>query len=148
MDLSSWIPAGLLPKYLLLMSIVSVGNSIQAYMTTKNTKEVYRTQLTGPTQVTALQSRTFGTWTLTAAVVRLYGAYNIQNPPVYGLVQLTFLIALVHFGLEWQYYKCTSWGRGSAGPIIIAPLSIIWLAAQKSYYLHNAVMHHQVLEAL
>ncbi|POV99465.1 hypothetical protein PSTT_13765 [Puccinia striiformis] len=31
-------------------------------------------------KLTALQSRYFATWTVTAGVVRLYASYNISNP--------------------------------------------------------------------
>ncbi|EAT79072.1 hypothetical protein SNOG_13625 [Parastagonospora nodorum SN15] len=76
---------GLLPKWLLFTAIVSVGNSIQAYSTLAFTSRVYNpTSIdpppTTPKHVTALSSRTFGTWTFLAAVIRMYAAYNIENP--------------------------------------------------------------------
>jgi hypothetical protein len=63
---------------------MSVGNSIQAYSTLHFTSRVYNpTPIdpppTTPKHVTALSSRTFGTWTFMAAVIRLYAAYNITN---------------------------------------------------------------------
>jgi hypothetical protein len=66
---------------------MSVGNSIQAYTTLHFTSRVYNpTPIdpppTTPKHVTALSSRTFGTWTFMAAVIRLYAAYNITNPAV------------------------------------------------------------------
>jgi hypothetical protein len=68
-------------------SLISVGNSIQAYSTLQFTSRVYNPSPidpppTTPKHVTALQSRTFGTWTFLAALIRLYAAYNIENPVV------------------------------------------------------------------
>ncbi|KAG6836825.1 hypothetical protein H0H93_002671 [Arthromyces matolae] len=45
-------------------------------MTLKLTRRIYNVK---PNTVTALQARTFGAWTLTSAVIRLYAAYNIHN---------------------------------------------------------------------
>jgi hypothetical protein len=66
-------------------AIISIGNSIQAYSTLTFTSRVYNpTPIdpppTVPKHVTALSSRTFGTWTFLAAVIRMYAAYNIENP--------------------------------------------------------------------
>jgi hypothetical protein len=65
-------------------ALVSVGNSIQAYTTLHFTSRVYNpTPIDPPPQtpkhVTGLSSRTFGTWTFLASVIRLYAAYNITN---------------------------------------------------------------------
>jgi hypothetical protein len=65
-------------------AVVSIGNSIQAYTTLKFTSRVYNPTSIDPPpvtpkHVTALSSRTFGTWTVLAAVIRMYAAYNITN---------------------------------------------------------------------
>jgi hypothetical protein len=65
-------------------ALMSVGNSIQAYSTLHFTSRVYNPTSIDPPpavpkHVTGLSSRTFGTWTFMAAVIRLYAAYNITN---------------------------------------------------------------------
>ncbi|KAF3043781.1 ergosterol biosynthesis protein [Didymella heteroderae] len=90
--LSSWIPPaeGLLPKWLLFVSLVSTLNSIQAYSTLAYTSRVYNpTPLDPPARkpdhVTWLSSRTFGTWTFLTSVIRFYAAYHINEPAFYQL---------------------------------------------------------------
>ncbi|KAF3924730.1 hypothetical protein AA313_de0208314 [Arthrobotrys entomopaga] len=102
-SLLSYLPQtpGLLPKFLLFVSIVSVANSFQCYATLKFTKRVYSGK---PFEVNGLSSRTFGTWTLLAALIRFYAAYNINNGPVYDICIGTFALAGWHFGTEWLYF--------------------------------------------
>jgi hypothetical protein len=116
---------------------VSIGNSIQAYVSLGPTQKVY----TGPTSdskaspVTALSARTFGTWTLLASVVRLYAAYNIDNKPVYEIAFWTYVIAAGHFFSEWLVFGSTRMGKGLAGPAIVSTVSIAWMILQKEFYL-------------
>ena len=130
-------PSPFLPSKLLKInnsiqvSLTSIGNTIQAYMTTKNTREVYVTS--GP-ETTALSSRLFGTWTVVSAVVRLYAAYNISNPQLYQLAIWSYAIAWVHFMSEWTVFKTVAWGRGLAGPVLISTGSLIWMVSQWGYY--------------
>lgn len=111
----SFLPQGegWLPSWLLLLSVVSVGNTIQAYMTTKNTREV---------------------WTIVSAVIRLYAAYNISNPQLYQLAIWAYAIAWGHFVSEWLIFKTAAWGRGLAGPIFISTGSLVWMLSQWGYY--------------
>ena len=113
------------------VSLTSFGNTIQAYLTTKNTREVY--VQSGP-ETTALSSRLFGTWTIVSAVVRLYAAYNISNPQVYQLAIWAYAIAWVHFMSEWMVFKTAAWGRGLAGPAFISTGSLVWMFSQWDYY--------------
>ncbi|KAH0155109.1 hypothetical protein KCU86_g20753, partial [Aureobasidium melanogenum] len=87
---------GLLPKWIFFISIVSLGNSIQAYLSLGPTQKVYCGSKTVPagvpastvpstSPVTPLSARTFGTWTAITAIVRLYAAYNINSKPMYEL---------------------------------------------------------------
>ncbi|KAL5117120.1 ergosterol biosynthesis protein [Pleosporales sp. CAS-2024a] len=85
--LTSLLPPtpGLLPQWLFFTALISIGNSIQAYSTLKLTSRVYNpTPIdpppTTPKHVTALSSRLFGTWTFLASVIRIYAAYNVENP--------------------------------------------------------------------
>jgi hypothetical protein len=66
-------------------AVISVFNSVQAYSTLALTSRVYNPSSIDPPpkvpkHVTGLSSRTFGTWTFLAAVIRLYAAYNITDP--------------------------------------------------------------------
>lgn len=137
------------------MSTISLGNCIQSYSTLQFTRQVYSgsspssssasysynnsnsnsNKSSTPTpQVTALQSRTFGTWTLLSAIIRLYAAYNINNPVVYQLALWTYVIAWGHFVTEWLVFGSAKWGRGLAGPVIVANLSVGWMVAGWGFY--------------
>jgi len=145
--LTSYIPQheGLLPKWLLLVSIISVGNSMQAYLTTSYSSQVYL----GPpisskpataydpapnSPVTPLSSRTFGTWTLIQSLIRLYAAYYIDNAQIYQMAFLTYLVAWCHFMSEWQVFGTARWGKGLAGPVIISTGSLVWMWMQWGFY--------------
>lgn len=142
------------------LAIVSVGNSIQAYSTLANTREVYAGSSPNPTTsspgkantslpdgvpartipsehaspVTPLSARTFGTWTLLASLVRLYGAYHIHEPAVYELCIWTYVIAWGHFMSEWWVFGSARWTRGLAGPVVIANVSLVWMLMQWGWY--------------
>ncbi|KAK4554462.1 ergosterol biosynthesis protein [Recurvomyces mirabilis] len=150
--LSSYLPPhdGSLPYWLLFVSIVSIGNSAQAYLSLAGTREVYA----GPAQsipsgipastisktrqnnspVTELSARTFGTWTALSSIIRLYTAYNIHDPLIYQLCLWTYAIAFAHFTSEWLVFGTARWGRGLAGPIFIATGTLTWMLTQWSYY--------------
>ncbi|KAK9450130.1 uncharacterized protein V1518DRAFT_413066 [Limtongia smithiae] len=126
---------GLLPKWLLFISAVSVFNSAQSYFGGLHlTRRVYD----GPAAtagVTGLSARTFGTWTFITSVVRFYGAYHLNDPAVFSLTYATFIVALVHFSSEWLIYKTTKFGKGLLGPLIVSTTSLVWLTLQKEFYL-------------
>ncbi len=67
---------GLLPKWLLFISVVSVFNSAQTYSGIELTQKVYEGK---PHQVTELSARTFGTWTLVSCIIRGYAAYYLND---------------------------------------------------------------------
>ncbi|KAJ6172074.1 Ergosterol biosynthetic protein 28 [Penicillium chermesinum] len=85
---------GLLPKWLVIVSVVSAVNSLQAYASADYTSKLYTN---GTRPVEALSGRVFGTWTFLSAVVRFTAAYNIDNPVAYNLAMWTYGIALTHF---------------------------------------------------
>ncbi|KAI9747755.1 MAG: ergosterol biosynthesis protein [Lichina confinis] len=122
---------GLLPKWLLLVSIVSALNSVQAYSTLSYTKRVYSA---APEQVTGLSGRTFGTWTFLSSVIRLYAAYDISNPTLYQLAFATYAVAFVHFVGEWRLFKTAAWGSGLAAPIFVATGTLTWMLLQRNFY--------------
>ncbi|CAD0094648.1 unnamed protein product [Aureobasidium vineae] len=136
---------GLLPKWIFFISIVSLGNSIQAYLSLGPTQKVYCGSKTVPagvpastvpnaSPVTPLSARTFGTWTAITAIVRLYAAYNINTKPMYELAFWTYIVAFTHFMSEWLVFGSTRWGKGLAGPAIVATTSLIWMYTQWDYY--------------
>ena len=87
------------------------------------------------TEVTTLSSRTFGTWTFLAAIVRVYAAYNIATPALYDLCLWSYVIAFAHFFSEWLFFKTARLGEGLLGPVLVSTLSILWMALQREAYL-------------
>ncbi|KAF2637547.1 ergosterol biosynthesis protein-like protein [Massarina eburnea CBS 473.64] len=160
---STYLPAfeGHLPLWMLFTSIISVGNSIQAYKTVHFTARVYNPNPDNsrapsnipsngssttpkpekppvgeiPSQVTPLSSRTFGTWTLLASIIRLYGAYYINNKAVYELAMCAYAVAWVHFVAEWRIYGTTRLGVPLGGPLVISTGTLIWMFLMKDFYL-------------
>ncbi|CBX90858.1 hypothetical protein IAQ61_002331 [Plenodomus lingam] len=137
----SYLPQaeGLLPKWLLFVALISTANSLQAYTTLTFTSRVYNpTPIdpppTTPKHVTALSSRTFGTWTLLTSLVRLYAAYHINEPAMYQLAMWTYGVAWLHFMSEWLVFGTTRWGRPLAGPVLVANGSLIWMLLQWGWY--------------
>jgi hypothetical protein len=44
-------------------------------------------------------------------------------------------LAGAHFTSEWLVYKTVKFGKGLAGPLITASLTITWMILQKDFYL-------------
>ncbi|KAE8443893.1 hypothetical protein EG329_001302 [Mollisiaceae sp. DMI_Dod_QoI] len=148
--ISTYLPQhpGLLPQWLLLVSLISVGNSIQAYTTLTFTSRVYAgwapskptpaknksPSTTSTSPATPLSSRTFGTWTLIQSIVRLYAAYHISNPQIYEMAFLTYAVAWLHFMSEWWVFGSARWGAGLAGPVFVASGSLVWMWLQWGFY--------------
>ena len=127
---------GILPHWLLFISVVSIFNSLQTYLSSdlSLTKRVYETAPAD--QVTHLSARTFGTWTFMVSIVRFYGAYHlVGNPQIYQLCQWTFAVAGFHFVTEWLVYRTCKLGKGLAGPLIVSTSSLVWMFTQKDFYL-------------
>jgi hypothetical protein len=124
------------------VSLVSVLNSVQAYISLAPTRKVYpgpspttaSTPAAALSPVTPLSARTFGTWTLISSIVRLYAAYHISNPQVYELAFWTYGVAWLHFGSEWFVFGSTRFGPGLAGPVVVASGSLVWMWSQWGYY--------------
>ncbi|KAK0261993.1 ergosterol biosynthesis protein [Friedmanniomyces endolithicus] len=133
-QLTAYLPSGWLPKWLLFLSIVSIGNSVQAYVSLAGTREVYAGSAPSSSPVTPLSARTFGTWTALSSIIRLYAAYHIQEPVVYQLALWTYGLAFAHFASEWLVFGTARWGRGLAGPIFVSTVTGSWMLAQWSSY--------------
>ncbi|KAF8420683.1 hypothetical protein EV426DRAFT_240553 [Tirmania nivea] len=130
--LHSLLPGpGLLPKWLLFVSTVAVANSIQSYLTLSYTKRVYAL---GGDKVTPLSSRTFGTWTFLAALIRFYTAYHMDNPECYALCQWSYALAFAHFLSEWLVFRTAVLNEGLVGPVLVSTVSVVWMWAVKGDY--------------
>ena len=126
------VPEGLLPKWLLFISVVSMFNTVQNFAGTSLTRRIYAKR---PSEVTALTSHLFGVWTLLSAVIRYQAAWDISNPTLYRLAQTTFGIALFHFCSELFVFKSARLNGPFFSPLVVASVSLTWMYMQKSYYL-------------
>jgi len=147
-SITSFFPQhpGILPKWLFFISVVSILNSVQAYTTLSYTGRVYSgsrkpsgsfkpgTAYPTTSPVTPLSGRLFGTWTMVQSVVRMYAAYNIDNPQIYQMAYWTYVIAFAHFMAEWRVYKSTTWALPLAFPVCIAAATLVWMPIQWGFY--------------
>jgi len=136
-QLQAFLPPapGLLPKFLLLVSAISIANSIESYRNVAYSQRIYRgSNALQASPVNGLSARTFGTWTFLSSLIRLSAAYNISNPQVYQLAFATYAIAFAHFMLEWGVYESISWCKESIPPLVVSVTSMTWMLAQWSYY--------------
>lgn len=113
------------------LSIVSIGNSVQSYLTTSYTRRIYSAP---ETTVTPLHARTFGTYTTLASIIRLYAAYNITDPALYQLAMWTYVVAMGHFLSEWFVFRTARWGKGLGGPVVISITGLVWMVLQWGEY--------------
>ncbi|KAF8335808.1 Erg28-like protein [Cantharellus anzutake] len=123
---------GWLASWQLFLAVTSVFNTVQNFITLKLTKRIYNQ---ANEEVNALQSRTFGIWTLTAAIIRFQVAYDIHDPNLYHLAIGTYWIAFAHFVSEIVIFRTANLKGGALAPCIVATSSLIWMYAQKEYYL-------------
>ncbi|KAJ5881588.1 uncharacterized protein N7529_000260 [Penicillium soppii] len=122
---------GILPKWLVFVSVVSALNSVQAYCSPQYTSQLYSN---GQVPASPLSGRVFGTWTFLSAVIRMTAAYNIDNPVAYNLAMWTYGIALTHFVGELIVGNATLKGR-FLSPLIVASASLAWMITQREVYL-------------
>ncbi|KAL2834484.1 hypothetical protein BDW59DRAFT_137939 [Aspergillus cavernicola] len=137
-QLVSYLPPfdGLLPKWLVLVSVVSAANSVQAYFSESYTAQLYNGRLAdGRPHTNAHSSRLFGTWTFLSAAVRLSAAYNITTAASYDLAMYTFGIALLHFVAEWLAFGSAQLKGRFVSPLIVASSSLAWMLTQREAYL-------------
>ncbi|SCU81456.1 LANO_0B03158g1_1 [Lachancea nothofagi CBS 11611] len=128
----SSMPPGYLPKWLLFISVVSVFNSIQTYVSgLELTRRVYERK---PLETTKLSARTFGTWTFISCVIRFYGAMFLYEEHIFQLVCISYLVALFHFGSELLVFRTCKLGKGFMGPLVVSTTSLLWMYNQKEFY--------------
>ncbi|PWN90606.1 Erg28-like protein [Acaromyces ingoldii] len=127
------LPPGYLPKWLLLVGLTAIGNAGACHLSTASSKKVY---ITGGAQVTPLASRLFGVWNLTSGALRVVCAYNMSNPALFYICQMTFATVLLHLLLEIFIYKTTSLNApGVLSPILVATTSLTAMSLQHRSYL-------------
>jgi len=143
-----WLPPyeGLLPKWMLFLSIVSIFNSVQCYRSIKLSQIIYNADPENPSRrpipkgdvsqstVTGLSTRTFGTWTIITAIVRFYAAYNIDNPVMYKVALATYLTAFGHFTSEWLVFGTARFNSSLASPLCISTGTMVWMLCQWGWY--------------
>ncbi|KAH7324642.1 hypothetical protein B0I35DRAFT_475872 [Stachybotrys elegans] len=154
---------GILPYYMLIISITSIGNSIQAYSTLHFSRRVYNGRFIrnpklppasatfnpedatdkiipahndpkATDQLTPLAGRLFGTWTLITCVVRCYAAYNLHIGPVYDLAIWTYIVALGHYASELFIFKSMTFGVPQMFPFVLASCALIWMPSVRDSY--------------
>ncbi|KAI9836021.1 MAG: hypothetical protein M1819_001632 [Sarea resinae] len=85
-------------------------------------------------QVTPLAGRLFGTYTFVAGLLRIYGAYNIENPVAYQLALWGYIVAAVHFTSETAIYKAIRPDGRQAIPLLISYSGLLWMLLQYRHY--------------
>jgi hypothetical protein len=128
------------------LSILSIGNSVQCYRSLDLPRRMYNADPETPalkanpednvsqSTATGLSARTFGTWTIITSVVRLYAAYNIDNPAMYKVAFATYLVAFGHFTSEWLLFKTARWNSSLASPLAISTGTMVWMLRQWRWY--------------
>ncbi|TPX39648.1 hypothetical protein SeLEV6574_g07080 [Synchytrium endobioticum] len=122
-----------LPRYIALVSVIALANTIQAFVATNVVAKIYSRK---QSQVSPLMARMMGTWTLTSSVIRLYCAYNVTNPALYKLTMISYAIALFSFASESLVYKTA---HPLSTPVLLpfwfSSSSLLWMWYSYSYYL-------------
>ncbi|KAI9461598.1 Erg28-like protein [Lactarius psammicola] len=126
---------GKLPVWQMAVAATAVFNTLQNFITLRFTKRLYN-NVPAAQPVTALQARTFGIWTLTASVVRLYAAYNIHNKAIYDMTLLTYLFAFAHFSSEILIFRTARISIPVLSPVIVSTASLIWMISQYDFYIN------------
>ncbi|KAF8501610.1 Erg28-like protein [Russula emetica] len=132
---SNFLPEGdgKLPMWQIAVAATALFNTVQNFVTLQFTKRIYN-NVPASHPVTPLQARTFGIWTLTASIVRLYAAYNIHNKAFYDMALLTYLFAFAHFSSEILIFRTAKISIPVLSPVIVATTSLVWMILQYDFY--------------
>ena len=76
-----------------------------------------------------------GEASLTGSQVRLFAAYNVNEPLPYMMAMWTFAIAGMHFGSELLVFRSLQLGRANFSTFIVASGSLAWMWLQGENYL-------------
>ncbi|GAO18953.1 hypothetical protein UVI_02059340 [Ustilaginoidea virens] len=133
-SLKSVLPEGkgILPYYMFVLSVISIGNCLQTYSTLHFSRRLYNGRLDG--QLTPLAGRIFGTWTLITSIVRCYAAYNLHLGPVYNIAYWTYVVAFGHFFSEKFVFGSMTFGLPQVFPFTLATCALIWMPLVRDYY--------------
>lgn len=136
MSFANYLPQidGLLPKWQLFVATLAVFNSVQNFTTLSLTRRLYNV---APETVTPLQARTFGVWTLTSAIVRLYAAYHLTEKTIYDITLFTYLLAFGHFVSEIFIFRTAKPNVAVLSPVVVATTSLIWMVKQYDFYVRS-----------
>ncbi|KAI9511837.1 Erg28-like protein [Russula earlei] len=124
---------GKLPIWQVVVAAAAVFNTVQSFITLHFTKRLYN-NVPGAQPVTPLHARTLGVWTLTAAAVRFYAAYNIHNKAIYDMALLTYLFAFAHFSSEILIFRTAKIQFPVLVPVTVATVSLVWMISQYDFY--------------
>ncbi|KAG9268791.1 ergosterol biosynthetic protein 28 homolog [Astyanax mexicanus] len=113
----------LLRSWLVMVSVIAVGNTVQSFRDHSFLSEKLYTGT--PDYVNGLQARTFGIWTLLSSIIRCACAIDIQNRTLYHITLWTFFLALGHFLSEAFIYKTAALTIGVMAPLFVAGFSIV-----------------------
>ncbi|KAI0280808.1 Erg28-like protein [Russula aff. rugulosa BPL654] len=132
---SNFLPEGdgKLPMWQIAVAATALFNTVQNFVTLHFTKRLYN-NVPAAHPVTPLQARTFGIWTLTASIVRLYAAYNIHNKAIYDMALLTYLFAFAHFSSEILIFRTAKISIPVLSPVVVATTSLVWMILQYDFY--------------
>ncbi|KAG7666824.1 hypothetical protein Ndes2526B_g04681 [Nannochloris sp. 'desiccata'] len=120
-----------LRRWLVFVALLRLFSVVLGYVyPTKLQTNLYTEQ---PDEVSALQARTFATWTLTSCLLCLICARNPCIPAIYGATLGSFLIALLHFLLELFAFKTVGL-KTAIQPMVVAGVSSLWMIAGWNYY--------------
>lgn len=141
--------------------MAAIGNAVQNLLTLHYTRRIYNglfvpnpsaggdsvTKLqpvtsaatlkdkpTATDQVTPLAARLFGVYTILAGVIRVYGAYRVNDPVLYQLCLFTHVLAASHFTSEIVVFKTLRLGWEHAFPLTAGFGGSVWMALQYGNY--------------
>lgn len=152
------------PPFQLQVSIAAIGNAVQNLVTLHYTRRIYnglfvprasargnpdsvaklqplaeaaslKDKPTAVDQVTPLAARLFGVYTILAGVIRVYGAYRVNDPVLYQLCLFTHLLAAAHFTSEAFVFKTVALGWEHAFPFAAAFSGSWWMISQYGNYI-------------
>ncbi|KAJ3237582.1 adenine phosphoribosyltransferase [Chytriomyces hyalinus] len=130
----AWLPVGNFPKVVLFVSVLAVYNSIQCFIPAlRLTHRIYARK---PKEATALAARLMGLWTLTSAAIRIYTAYNMNDPACYNLCMLTYVLVTFSFTTEIFIHKTAPLSSPGVWPaLLIATASLTYMIMYRDFYL-------------
>ncbi|OQV15835.1 putative ergosterol biosynthetic protein 28 [Hypsibius exemplaris] len=111
--------------WIALVGMMALANTLQCFVKPDFVWEkLYNVKGSG---ATPLAARTYGMWTLLAAMVRFTYSVNIHNWELFLVTLSTFLIAFGHFVSEMLVFRSGLFDIGMLSPILVSGLSVIMM---------------------